>query len=230
MPLRKWPSPSTYTAVRSPWHLYPDYRSIYKDGGPAFDRPVVYIQNKFNVEWGIGPINYLPLVTLKKVFGTISEDFIIVYSRPNIGKKLDGYTADHNKDCNYPDREILDQNPHVIVLEDYCVENDLPYNLTKLQILAKSYLMVGVQGGGSHLLACFGASLFILLHIHGPEDPHAYSTGPYKYLASPPPTLLVTRSFAEINRAIDVFSFVGVQGRQLVVDKKAGGIIKAFGV
>lgn len=201
---RTWPNNSSYTSTRQDWHRIPDYRARYAGEGITFARPLLFIQNKFCVEWGEGPINYLPLKALEQLFALADERFDVVYSRPRALEGRVDYAGDDNSDCDYPDLVVARRFPSVLVLEDHVAANGLDYNLTKLQIAAKAHLFVAVQGGGAHLLACFGQSLLLLLHRVGDEYPHCYATGPYTYLADPPPLLLVARDTAPLMRGIEL--------------------------
>lgn len=203
---RDWPSNSTYTAIRQRWHLPPDYRARYRSQGRQFDRPVLFIQNKFAVEWKAGPINYLPLNLLRLLLEKASETFDVVYSRPRSMPDALGYTTDINTYCDYPDLGIVRTFPNVVILEDLCAETGVPYNLSKLEILAKAHVFAAVQGGGAHLLACFGDSMMLLFHRRGDEDPHAYSTGPYKYLSTPAPGILIARNEHQLGQGIHVLA------------------------
>lgn len=199
---RDWPSNDTYTATRQPWHMMPDYRAAYRAAGPGFERPILFVQNKFCIEWNSGPINYMPLQALNDIFALAGTRFDVVYSRPREMGAVADYTTDNNHDCDYPDLLLARRFPQVIVLEDFCRQTGSPYNLTKLQILAKCHVSIAVQGGGAHLLACFGDALMLLLHREGPEHPHAYKAGAYKYLADPPPLLLVAHDRAQFARGV----------------------------
>ena len=201
---RDWPTNSTYTATPQPWHVYPDFRAHYRTMGRAFERPVLFIQNKFTVEYDIGPINYLPLRALEWLLAAMTRHFHVVYSRPRYAASGGGYSLDHNTACDYPDLAVVRRAEGVEILEETCAQSGAPYNQVKLEILAKSHVFVAVQGGGAHLLACFGQSLFLLLHRSGPEFPHAYRAGAYKYLATPPPVLLVAKDEGELNRGLKV--------------------------
>lgn len=212
---RYWPNNSTYHAIQGPYHFYPDFRSHYINRGPKFDKPVIFMQNKFNVEWGVGPINFMPLKGLKHFFESTLDRFTIVYSRPGSFVN-EGYTKDHNTDLDYPDLDIINQYNHVIHLEKYCSIQAKDYNQTKLEILAKSHRYAAVQGGGAHLLACFSAGMILLLDrsedlsLEGKEYPHAYQHGPYKYLSSPSPTLLVARTFRDFNEGLGILSKINL--------------------
>jgi hypothetical protein len=182
----------------------PDYRAHFGSRGMTFARPILFVQNKFTVEALRGPINYLPLRSLSDLFERTADHFEVVYSRPRSMPVSAGYTDDDNDYCDYPDFGVARRYPHVTVLEDLCLESGAPYNETKLEILAKAHLFVGVQGGGAHLLACFGNSLLLVLHYFGHEYPHAYALGPYKYLAEQPPLLLLARRPWQVERGVDL--------------------------
>lgn len=212
---RYWPSNSTYTATASPWHVYPDYRLHFMQKGKRFDRPVLFIQNKFAVEWDEGPVNYIPLDGLRRLLGLTANRFDVVYSRPR--ERAIGYSWDHGAACDYPDRAVIEQFAHVTDFEAECQATGGNYNQTKLEVLAKSHLFVAVQGGGAHVLACFGGSLLLLLHNAGDEYPHAYQHGPYKYLSAQPPKLLVALNTDEFRAGIEAIGNGIIQGSKFLL-------------
>ncbi len=120
---RYWPSNSTYTATASPWHVYPDYRLHFKHKGKRFDRPVLFIQNKFTVEWKEGPVNYIPLDSLRRILELTANKFDVVYSRPR--QRATGYSWDDGTACDYPDRAVIPtlyQSPSAVgVTREYTV-------------------------------------------------------------------------------------------------------------
>jgi hypothetical protein len=215
---RIWPNNTTDTATKQRWHVIPDFRSQYKDRGRKFDRPVLFIQNKFTVEWKLGPINYVPLIALKAFFKLSVDRFDIVYSRPRDNIIGEGYTPDiSNVHCEYPDIALARQFENVEILEESCLRDGTDYNTTKLEIAAKTHVFVASQGGGAHLLACFGNSLLLVLHRMGPEYPHAYAAGPYKYLSDPPPVLMVARDNEQLQKGIRVIRATSVDNGAPVV-------------
>lgn len=215
---RDWPTNSTYSATSRPWHVYPDYRSIYRGQGRLFSRPVLFVQNKFTLEFGKGPINYLSIRALKQLLERAADRFDVVYSRPRTLPKSAGYTTDENTHCDYPELDLVRSFGNVLVLEDYCADEALAYNSTKLEILAKSHLFVAVQGGGAHLLACFGRSVLLLLHYEGREYPHAYTSGPYKYLSTSPPVLLLAREHDQLLQGVDVMCNLRAEGEAMMLE------------
>lgn len=212
---RYWPSNTTWTATPSPWQVCPDYRKHFQHSGRHFHRPVLFVQNKFTVEWGEGPINYVPLNSLRRLLELTAGTFDVVYSRPR--GRTAGYSYDDNTICDYPDRAIIRQFAHVTDFEDACQTASEDYNQAKLEVLARSHLFVAVQGGGAHLLAYFGPSLLLLLHNVGPEYPHAYQHGPYKYLSSPPPRLLVAKDTEEFKAGIEIVGNARVRDSKLLL-------------
>jgi hypothetical protein len=218
---RDWPSNSTYHATRKPWHVLPDYRARYGGQGRRFQRPVLFIQNKLTVEYGWGPLNYVPISSLERLLEVTQPHFDVVYSRPGARPMGNGYTADLNDFCQYPDLAVVRRFDHVLELEAHCAETGADYNLTKLEMMAKSRLFVAVQGGGAHLAAFFGGSLLVLLHRFGLEYPHAYARGPYKFLASTPPLLLLARRQRHFDQAVELIGKIRPEGDELWIDRGA---------
>jgi hypothetical protein len=223
-PQRYWPSNSTYTAVASPWHVYPDYRAHFQQSARRFARPVLFIQNKFTVEWGEGPINYLPLNSLRRLLDLTAGKFDVVYSRPHeVGK---GFSYDNQALCEYPDQSVIRTYPHVVDLEAQCRASGENYNQVKLETLAQSHLFVAAQGGGAHLLACFGDSLLLLLHNAGEEYPHTYQHGPYKYLSATPVWLLVAQNTEELKGGIEIVGNAVFRDGKLLLPPTATEVAK----
>lgn len=229
---RYWPSNSTYTATASPWHVYPDYRQHYANSGWKFERPVMYIQNKFTIEWDAGPINYIPLMSLHRLLELTAGRFDVVYSRPIALKSSSSYSNDDNIWCDYPDRALIKEHAHVLDLEMECAASGCDYNRTKLEIMAKARIFVAAQGGGAHVLACFGDSLLLIidrsegLSRDGCEYPHAYRDGPYKYLAKTPPAVFVARNFYDFDAAAEMVARAAISGSKIVLPAAARSLLE----
>jgi hypothetical protein len=218
---RDWPSNNGYMIIPRPWHVFPDYRARYANQGMTFKRPVLFIQNKFTVDWDSGPVNYLPLLALEHLFRTCAGRFDIVYSRPRALRRDVGYTEDHNTHCDYPDFALARRFPEVLILEDHCEATGAPYNLTKLEILAKGHVYVSTHGGGANLIATFNNALMVLFEREGLEYPFSYMRGHYKHYAKPPPVLLFARSLKALRRALKVIDGVRVEGADVIVGPQA---------
>ena len=225
---RKWPTNSIHSATRQRWHICPDYRSHFKNIGRSFERPILFIQNKFTVEWNTGPINYLPIFAIERLLRLSLNRFQVIYSRPRVTSDGTGYTGDITRICEYPDLQRVRSFDNTIVLEEMCVDAGLDYNQTKLEILAKSHLFVSVQGGGASVLAYFGNSLMLVLHREGREFPHAYASGPYKYLADPPPLLLLARDSDQLEDGIKIVAAASVEDGKPILAKHTEPLVEAL--
>jgi hypothetical protein len=219
LPVKQSQWPARTAMERSPWHIYPDYRTHFSVSGLDFDRPVLFIQNKFTVEWGVGPINYLPLTFLDWLLQQAAERFHVIYSRPGITHDPVSYSRDENSYCDYPDRQVLKKYPGVEVLEEKCLQSNLDYNLYKLQLLAKCYHFISVQGGGAQFLPYCSNSILLVYHQKGQEYPHAYLSGSYKYLSTPPPLLMVARNHRNLERGAKVLLSTQADEQGVTVEK-----------
>lgn len=218
---RDWPSNSTYTATLKPWLRPPDYRAHYAPRARRFARPTLFIQNKLTSEFNYGPLNFLPLFMLRHLLMEVGERFQIVFSRPGSIPVGSDYSKDANSFCDYPDLAVVRQFPDALILEEMAAREARPYNEVKLEVLAGAHLFLGVQGGGTHLLAAFGNSFLAVLHRRGDEYPHAYFDGAYKYLSRSPPQLFVARDDEELARAIATFATLDVKDGRVVQSKRA---------
>ena len=168
-PSYRFPTPNIdeHGARISNYEAYRDFRHDYSGGTWNIDiikKPIMFLQNKFTVEWNEGPINYLTLNFLDHVFSRFSTKFEIIYSRPGISISKD-YSLDMNTFCDYPDTSVA-KKYNITVLEDIASDD---YNKTKLEILSAVEVFVGVQGGGSFLAAFYKDLNIFILHIRGDE-------------------------------------------------------------
>ncbi|HVK79077.1 MAG TPA: hypothetical protein VM915_00560 [Verrucomicrobiae bacterium] len=208
--LRDWPSNRTYAATKRYWHAPPDFRAYYAGQARRFEKPILFVQNKFAAEWNFGPINFLPLGELRRLLKLTSDRFQIIYSRPGAIADLAGYSLDDNSFCHYPDLAVLKEFPEALILEEMVRDEGRPYNEVKLEVLAGAYAFFTVQGGSAHILSAFGESLLAILHRRGDEYPHAYARGPYKFLSPSPPEILVARTDAQLRHLVKMFAHVDV--------------------
>ena len=156
---------------------------------------MIFIQNKFCVEWNEGPINYLPLNLLDHLFGYFSEKYHIIYSRPGISVSKD-YSKDANVFCDYPDTLVAAKH-NIKVLENMDFEN---YNKTKIEILSSAAVFIGVQGGGSYLAAFYNSLNIFILHLKGDELKYgAYEeTGFFGYMNNNTSKITVAHDYHQL--------------------------------
>lgn len=176
---RWWPN-SGFKRRPLPCESYPDYQAAFEKTkkNSNMRKKVIFVQNKFCIEWNSGPINYLPLLTLEDLFRRTSEEFEIVYSREAIGDAPPDYALDDNTPLSYPDLRICQKFSHVTVLE---LQKTRSYNDLRLRYIADSYAVISVQGGGSYTFAYFDKPTFIF-HRRGVESLYAYRRGIFSYM------------------------------------------------
>ncbi|QKQ24993.1 hypothetical protein [Candidatus Reidiella endopervernicosa] len=203
---RYWPYCNEFDGVVNPWKVYIDYRGHYRSSQSRGERPTLFVQNKFTVEWDVGPINYMPLYALERLMDLTADRYQVIYSCPRI--PLSGYSDDHNSACHYPDREIINRYNHVTDLEQSTLESGGDYNRTKLNLLADAQVYVAVQGGGANILPYFGGSVLFLLHQKGREYPYTYKNGAYKSLSESPPELMLARNAKAFDKGLRVIEYL----------------------
>jgi hypothetical protein len=93
----------------------------------------------------------------------------------------------------------------------------MPSNEVKLRLYAQTYHHITVQGGNAHLLSMFSGGIVAILHRAGREIHHSYAHGHFTYAASPPPRLLICRTWDDVLRCIPVLrDSVMVDGQMLL--------------
>jgi len=202
------PTRDDHAARGSDFELFPDYRALYANDFFAGEKPLLVLHNKYCVEWGGPPVNFLPGELIAETLATLSDQFRVVYSRPGIAPRGRDYSADHQPDHDLGEREILAAFPEVVIFEDLAAElaGTHGYNQLKLMLYASTHFHITVQGGNAHLAALFGGSLMLIYHRAGQELRHSYRTGHFAYAADPAPVLLIARDAEQFSEALPLFA------------------------
>jgi hypothetical protein len=204
------PNPSEQRGRKTAFEVFPDYRGAF---GGRFARnckkPILVVHNKHCLEWGIGPINFMAVDSLDRLFDALKQEFQIVYFREGFGSvdlALLGYSADHNTPLPFDDAAVLERHPEVLSFERLAAASPdrHAYNRLKLEVFADCRRFIVSQGGGAHLAAWFADTL-VVLHRMGYELRNAYVNGFYRYAIEPPLRLLITRNTAQLEEAAGIF-------------------------
>ena len=200
------PTRDDHAARRSPFEMFPDYRTHYRDGSFETEKPLLVVHNKYSAEWGHPPINYLPPELLWHVFEELGERFQIVYLRPGIVGAPAGYSGDHQPDLAFHDLEIVRNFPDVWLFDELAreIRPRATFNELKLRLYAHTWCHLTVQGGNAHLAALFAGGMVAILHRVGQEIRHSYRHGHFAYAAHPAPTYLICRTVEEVMEAASV--------------------------
>ncbi|AYV76704.1 MAG: hypothetical protein Terrestrivirus12_7 [Terrestrivirus sp.] len=154
--------------------LAPPYKQVYKNDIFKYDKPLLIIHNKYNIEWHLLPINFIKESILDKILSRLVDKYQIVYIRPSNKKNIlntKGYSEDSNMITeDLKDFELIKSkySDKVIIFDDLLEKHDYSYNELKLMIYANCDNYVCTQGGGSHFTTYFFEKMSIL-HINGDE-------------------------------------------------------------
>jgi hypothetical protein len=214
------PNRNDHAARRSPFEMFPDYRSHFDHGMFNVSRPLLVIHNKVTPEWGGPPINVLPIALLDQLFGELIADFQVIYLRPGVLSLPADYSADqHQPDLAFEDLALLRNHPQVVIFDELAASlaPAMPANEVKLRLYAQTYHHITVQGGNAHLLSMFSGGVAAILHRAGREIHHSYADGHFTYASTPPPRWLICRTGADVQGCIPILrSAVMVDGQMLL--------------
>lgn len=192
--------------------IFPNYRKRYGGQfGGKFEKPLLVVHNKYCDEWGVGPVNFIPLDILDRIFDELKRGYKIVYFREGQGSfdiEDFGFSPDQNHPFPFDDDVILQRHPEVISFQALAYEQHQhhSYNELKLMVFSDCHNFISSQGGGNYLCALFSGSKLLIMHRSGAETRHAYHEGFYRYASSPPPELFVAKNNNEFLEALDIFT------------------------
>jgi len=154
----------------SKW-LVPPYKTYYNTDKFKFDKPMIFVSNRYNVEHGKPPMGYFDIPFLYEVFNHLTESgYGVIYKRPtNKEFPLDqneanginmGYrniVSDVEGFGKMTDYQLVSFYDDVKLMDDLIESTDTnTYNEIQLQILSKMSGFVTMGGGGSLLCSMFG--------------------------------------------------------------------------
>lgn len=130
---------------------------IYK-----FEKPLLIIANRYNMEWDGPPVSFFDIPTLDYIVSSLKNDYTIVYNRP----RPENIIEDNSETYDLNEFEwLVDAHPEVILLEDLYKENRgnaNNFNHLQLMVYANSNHFVSIHGGTATLASYFGGVNLIL--------------------------------------------------------------------
>jgi len=154
-----------------PCWAIPPYREFYSKNNPLREtkKPIIVLNNKYQVEWKHNPHNYFPPWFLDQFGKNFTEKYEIWYIRYNGGT---GYHDDvAAKD--YADYRIA-KKFNFTTIYDLIEETGLPYNVVQMYMLAKAKYIVTVNAGNAVLSSFFGEEVW-QYHRGGDRDLSGYA-------------------------------------------------------
>jgi hypothetical protein len=138
------------------------FKSQFKNDIFIYEKPILIIANKYNIEWNSAPINYFCIPLLDWIINKYSSKYQIIYNRP-----LATQVVNDNS-------EILDLNeyswlstkyPEVILMNDLYkknMERVNSFNHLQLLVYANCEHFISAHGGTAALASYFGGNNIIL--------------------------------------------------------------------
>lgn len=132
------------------------------------DERLVIICNRYNVEWGVRPINFFSLEDLRKIF-TLLKDFKIIYIHfQNLTKYHDNAEM-----LNLGDYEMIKKEfPDVQILQE--INTTKTINELQLELFGKCRKFITMNGGHSILASYFGGENIIYSKYGSPQAKELY--------------------------------------------------------
>ena len=140
------------------WHNFepPPLKNYYKNDRFIFEKPIVCICNRINVEWGKGVINYFDYDCLESLLKMLYKKYQIIYF--NIEGKEEYY--DGAEPISINEGKLV--RKYGIHIADLSKENkDLSFNTLQLMIMANCKAFITMNGGYSILASYFGGTNII---------------------------------------------------------------------
>jgi len=144
------------------WAQVP-YKSHFRNDIFVYDKPLLVIANKYNIEWDQSPINYLDIPALDHIIRHCGSRYQIIYNRPLPTQIV----QDNSETMSLDEHAWLRENhPQVILMDDlykqYKGSVVTNYNHLQLMVYANSDHFISMHGGTAALASCFGGTNLIL--------------------------------------------------------------------
>lgn len=143
-------------------------KAAYKNDIYQFEKPILIVANRYNMEWDGPPISFLSIEMLKFIFDTLKDDYTIIYNRPG----AQHITMDNSEIYDLNEIEWMKANyPEVVLMDDLYKENKgnaRSFNHLQLMVYANSENFISTHGGTS-VLASYFKGRNVILSKHGPE-------------------------------------------------------------
>lgn len=151
----------------SKWEPVP-LKAQYQNDVYVYDKPILMIANRYNMEWDGPPISFFSIEMLDFIINKLKDDYTIIYNRP----KPQNITMDNSDIYDMNDYEWLaEKYPEVILMEDIFKENKAKasnFNHLQLMVYANADRFLSIHGGTATLASYFGGKN-IILSKQGPE-------------------------------------------------------------
>jgi hypothetical protein len=144
----------------------PPLKDYYQNDEFKFDKELLIICNRHNIEWDDRPINFFNEETLKELFELLKDKYQVVYI--NIEGRPELY--DNAKPIPLKDFDLLRSYPECINIHDLHKKHKYSFNELQLRLFANCTKYITMNGGHAILAAYFGGENIVMSK---PGKPHA---------------------------------------------------------
>ncbi|MBO0935555.1 hypothetical protein J2I47_03240 [Fibrella sp. HMF5335] len=150
----------------SKWVRVP-FKAHYQNNVFVYDKPLLIIANKYNIEWDKPPINFLDIPALDRLLSGLKSRYQVIYNRP-LGEQI---VHDNSEIMDLGEHAWLrTTHPDVLLMNDLfdqhrqVVEN---FNHLQLMVYANCNHFISMHGGTAALASCFGGTNILLSYPGG---------------------------------------------------------------
>lgn len=150
-------------------------KETYKNDVYTYDKPILIVANRYNMEWDGPPISFLSIDYLETVFLAYQDKYQIIYNRP----RPQNITNDNSDVYDLNEYDWIEANfPKIILMENLFKENKgKAHNFNHLQMMvyANASHFLSTHGGTGALASYFGGINIILSKKGGEHHFHCFS-------------------------------------------------------
>jgi len=151
----------------SKWAQVP-LKEHYQNDIYKYDKPMLIIANRYNMEWDGPPISFFSIEMLEFIVSRLKPFYTIIYNRP----RPQNITTDNSDIYDMDEYHWLEEkHPEVILMEDLFLENKanaVNFNHLQLMVYANAEKFISIHGGTATLASYFGG-INLIFSKQGPE-------------------------------------------------------------
>ena len=143
-------------------------KDTYKNDVYKYDKPILIIANRYNMEWDGPPISFYSIEALDHIISNLKDRYTIIYNRP----RPQNITMDNSDVYDMDEFEWLEkEHPEVTLMENLFKENLIKannFNHLQMMVYANADKFISIHGGTATLASYFGG-INLILSKKGPE-------------------------------------------------------------
>src|SRR5690606_502980 len=114
------------------WKRVP-FKEHYRNNIFVYNKPILVIANKYNIEWNEAPLNFFDIETLDKIIKQYGSKYQIIYNRP----LSNHISTDNSETLDLNEHSWLrEHHPEVLLLDDiYTTHQEKVNNFNHLQLM-----------------------------------------------------------------------------------------------